>query len=232
MNDSKSDTGWVGFYNKAHSDFSESFKKQFAEQLEHAFNSMTEIADFAKARGFQILVGMEEMQITYKDGFGFGILELITPYSESIPQTFFWQAADVENAYKRDDLNEENIKIGFCSDFKKDYFRNFRKRKSVRTIHGDKLTFNYIEELNLYPDQWITIDFTSQPSQQKLEKLRAELQSFLDGSYVSDADSVGNTVRFLVDFQGTDFKIGKKQLRQFVSYLNSGTDEIKMVCVD
>jgi len=232
MNDWKSEIGWVGFYNKAHTDFSESFKRQFSTQLEYAFNAMTEIDNYAEVRGFLVLVGMEEMQLSYKDGFGFGVLELITPYSESVPQTFFWKTKDVENTFKRDDFNEDNIKIGFCVDFKKDFFRNFRKRKAVRTLNGTKLKFKYIEELDLYPDQSISIEFESNPLQSEIEELRSELQKCLVESFVSDANLDENIMRIALDFQGTEFNNGKKQLRQFVIYLNNSNYEIKTVCVE
>lgn len=66
MDNWKSEIGWVGFYNKAHSDFLESFKEQFSIQLERAFNAMTETENFAQKRGFQILVGMEDMKLIYQ----------------------------------------------------------------------------------------------------------------------------------------------------------------------
>lgn len=234
MEDWKSDLGWVGFYNEAHSEFSESFKEQFSLQLESAFNAITEIENFAQKRGFQILVGMEDMKLIYKDGYGFGILELITPYSDAIPQTFFWQTNHVKDAFKRNDFNNENIQFGFCTDFQKDYFLKFKKRNKIRVLNSDKLKFEYFEEFSLYPDLNISIEFLSEPTQVQCNNLKNKIQAYIDESYVSDANQIENTVRIMIDFQATEFKTGKKQLREFIRDLNQRTDlnEIKTVCVE
>lgn len=233
MDNWKSEIGWVGFYNKAHSDFLESFKEQFSIQLERAFNAMTETENFAQKRGFQILVGMEDMKLIYQDGYDFGLLELITPTSESLPQTFFWQTDNVQEAFKRNDFNKENIKFGFCSDFEKDYFLKFKKRNKVRAIGGEKLIFEYVEELDLYPDLNIAIKYTSKPNQVQLKKLKNEIQLHLEEFYIGDVNQIENTVEIMIDFQGTEFKTGKKQLRKFIQILNQRMDQIKIktVCV-
>jgi hypothetical protein len=234
MEDWKSDVGWVGFFYKAHSEFSKSFKEQFSTQLESAFNAMTEIENYAQKRGFQILVGMEDMKLIYQDGYGFGLLEIITPLSEGIPQTFFWQTENVEDAFKRDGFTNENIQFGFCIDFEKDYFLKFKKRNKVRVIGGDKLKFEYIEEIDLYPDLNISIEYASKRNQVQLEKLKNEIQLHLEESYVGDVNQIENTVEIMIDFQGTELKKGKKQLRQFIQNLNKRMDqnEIKAVCVE
>lgn len=234
MEDWNSDIGWVGFHNKAHSEFSESFKEQFSLQLENAFNAMTETENFAQKRGFQILVGLEDMKLIYQDGYGFGLLEIITPYSESIPQTFFWQTENEKDAFKRNEFNSENIKFGFCTDFEKDYFLKFKKRNKVRVIGGDKLKFEYIEEIDLYPDLTISIEYALKLNQVQLEKLKNEIQFYLKESYVGDVNQLENTLEIMIDFQGTEFKTGKKQLRQFIRDLNQRMElnEIKVVCVE
>jgi hypothetical protein len=234
MENWNSDIGWVGFYNKAHSEFSESFKVQFSIQLEKAFNAMTETENFAQKRGFQILVGMEDIKLIYQDGYGFGLLELITPNSESIPQTFFWQTENVEDAFKRNEFSNENIKFGFCTDFEKDYFLKFKKRNKVRVIGGDKLKFDYIEEIDLYPDLNISIEYASKLNQVQLEILKNEIQLHLEESYIGDVNQIENTVEIMIDFQGTEFKTGKKQLRKFIQDLNQRMDqnEIKTARVE
>lgn len=231
MEDWKSELGRVSFYNEAHSKFSESFKTQFSQQLEAAFNSLTGIEDFAEKRGFIVLVGMEDMRLMYKDGFGFGLLELVTPHNYSVRQSFFWECEEVENAFLRNDFNGTNIRFGFCSDFQTDHFRSFKKRKQVRTIRKQKLPFTYFEELELFPDLTISIEFDSELSENDAVSLRNELYKSLIDSYVGEATIENHSVRILIDFQSTDPATGKKQLRDFIVQLTEMNTTGKVVSV-
>ncbi|MCJ8292478.1 MAG: hypothetical protein HRT58_21530 [Crocinitomicaceae bacterium] len=76
-------------FNSADKSFSQSFKKQFSIQLENAFNKLTGIENFAQKRSFLIPVGLEEINITYRDGYGFGSFTLCTPQNLGVQQTSF-----------------------------------------------------------------------------------------------------------------------------------------------
>ena len=228
MEDWKSDVGWVGFYNAAHLQFSQSFKEQFSEQLEMAFNEMTEIANFAKKRGFLILIGMVEMKISYQNDYGFGLLEICTPFSESIPQTFYWKTNYIENSFKNENFSSKNIEFGFCADFQTDYFKKFKKRNIVRVINGEKISFKFIEELDLFPDLTCEIIFKIGIEQDFLEKVYNILNNNLTNSYLSEISKLDNKVTINIDFQSNDLKEGKKKIRKFIIEINSGDIAIKI----
>ena len=221
--------GWMSFYDDAYNNFSESFKYQMGTQLEQAFNKLTGIDNFASKRDFLVLVGMDDLKLSYKDDFGFGVLALCTPHSQSVQQYFFWKTDNPKEAIQNEDLTKDNIQFGFCTDFEKDLFVSFQQRRKVRVIRRQKLQFQYIEELELYPDLSMTFSFKSIPSREVADHISSILNAELAESYVGNFCLENLSIG--LDFQGTPYNKGKKQLRNFILKMNQECDSLKLTSI-
>lgn len=220
--DWKSDVGWAGFYNSAHTDFSPSFKQQFSIQLKDAFNALTGIEDFTEKKDFLILVGMSDMKIMYQDGYGFGLLELITPSSISIYQTFFWKTEQPVDAFRADDYTEENIEFGFCADFDKNSFLKYYYDDIITSIQDTTLGFRYTANFELFPD--LTFSFKFKEGQVEGDEIK-EIEQLMDkkfiNAHVSKLSRKDDTYLCMVDFQGESDEEALFQIGELITHLAS-----------
>lgn len=217
----KSDIDWVGFYNSAHTDFSPSFKKQFSMQLKDAFNALTGIEDFTEKKDFQILVGMSDMKIIYQDGYGFGLLQLITPSSRSIHQTFYWKAEPVIDAFKTDTYTAENIEFGFCSDFDKNTFLKYYYNDVAASIQDAALGFRYTANFELFPDLTFSFRFKEEQTEEQLKEMEQLMNKKLTNAYVSELSLHNDKYICIVDFQGESDDEAISQIGELIAHLAS-----------
>ena len=214
--DWNSDVGWVGFYNAAHTDFSPSFKEQFSIQLNDAFNALTEIEDFTEKLGFLIIVGMSDMKIMYQDGYGFGLLELITPISLSIHQTFYWKTDQVVDAFKVDNYTKENIEFGFCADFDKEIFLKYHQEDVITKVQSAALGFRYTANFNLFPDLTFSFTFKENYTDDQVETIEKLMDEKFTDAYVSKLSPEKHMHQSLVDFQGTTDEEALFQINELI----------------
>ena len=85
-----------------------------------------------------------------------------------------------------------------------DYFKKFKKRNIVRVINGEKISFKFIEELDLFPDLTCEINFKSGIEQDFLEKIYNILNNNITNSYLSEISKLDNKVTIYIDFQLND----------------------------
>lgn len=219
--DWKSEIDWVGFFNTAHTDFSPSFKQQFSLQLKDAFNALTGIENFTEKKDFQILVGMSDMKIIYQDGYGFGLLELITPSSRSIYQTFYWRTEQPIDAFQKDGYTAENIEIGFCADFDKDTFLKYHYDDISASIQDATLGFRYTANFELFPDLTFSFKFKEDQNQEQLEEIKQLMDKKFPNAYVSNLSSHNHKYICIVDFQGESDEEAISQIGELITYLAS-----------
>lgn len=217
----KSEIDWVGFYNSAHIDFSPSFKEQFSLQLKDAFNALTGIEDFTEKKDFQILVGMSDMKIIYQDGYGFGLLELITPSSIVVYQTFYWKTKEVVDAFKTDGYTAKNIEFGFCADFDKTAFLKYHYEDIITSIQDTALGFRYTANFDLYPDLTFSFTFREKQTSNQLHEIRQLMDKKFPNAYVSDLTPNKDKYLCIVDFQGESDQDALFQIGELITQLAS-----------
>ena len=103
---------WVLFLNN---EFHLSFQKKMSEQLFEKGSEGTGISNFKKLN-FQLIVGLQDLEIEEKNGSTYIKIDFVTPGSFSIPIYIFWESTeldDTKNLYKRD---VTNIDIDFYWD--------------------------------------------------------------------------------------------------------------------
>lgn len=218
------DIGWASFFNDSHVNFSKEFQTEMANQLKSRFDLMLGIENYADDNDFKLIVGMTPLKLTYQDGYGFGLVEIIDKYSFSKTITFYWQSADEENekVINSTEANSRNIKFGWCADFEKDYFLNFHKNRLVENIQSKVLGFKYVANFELYPDLSFNFVFKVKPSKSNLDEIFNLMNENFKNSYVSEVTGENTQFSVFVDFQSTDVAEGISEIDQFMRDYISG----------
>jgi hypothetical protein len=207
------DMGWASFIEDA-TEFSEAFRMQMAEQLMQQFNALLGKEDGAAKRQFSLFVGMEPMEIHYKDGWYHITVEIIGPDSSSRHLSAHWQSDVFDHSVdltQSNEVNVNNIRFAFGSDFDKDAFlRYFSMPKLSKKKY--ELTFDVEYDFALYPDLSLEFHFREEVSADTFSQIRAILVRNIPGAYISELSPDSNGYTAIVDFQAITFKIGKEQL--------------------
>jgi hypothetical protein len=216
--------GWASFYNEALTDFSEEFQTELSNQLKDRFDLMVEVQNYADDNDFQLLVGMVPLKLTYQDGYGFGLVEIIDKYSFSNTTTFYWKSTEVlnENAINSVKTNRQNIEVGWCADFDKEQFLNLEGNKIVSDIQSKVLGFKYTANFDLYPDISFNFSFTVDPSKSNLDEIFSLMKKNFKNAYVSEISEFKNKFHSIVDFQSTDADDFITEINQFIIDYISG----------
>lgn len=214
--------GWAFFDNEA-SKFSESFKEQMSKQLEKRFNQFLNIENAVSEYDFMLFVGQSDMQLSYRDGFGFAIVEVISSGMFSNYLTAYWTIADdtqIESATKIISLDSNNIEFGWCTDFDTQIF--LEHTTTVQKIDSTKYDFVFdIEyDFQLYPDLSIEFRFNTEPSEQDLETIQKTVTLSLPEAYVGKISLDDGKYISIIDFQNQKFKEGTTDLLEVVNKLN------------
>ncbi len=212
--------GWATFFNEASTDFSEAFQTEMTNQLMAQFNSLVEIENFAKDKNFVLFVGMAPLQTNYKDGYAFVLVEVICPNSEPKTITAYWKSGDNKQIINADSMSVQDIEFGWCADFDKAFFKGFAKENVISQINGIELKFKYVTHLELYPDLFITYNFSSEPTEAQLQHIKTLLDSNFTEAYISGISKAEGIYTTMLDFQATEVNKGLKQIEQFILNLN------------
>ncbi|MDX2361510.1 MAG: hypothetical protein QNK23_11940 [Crocinitomicaceae bacterium] len=228
------DIGWATFYNDASTGFSEEFQTEMSKQLMDKFNTMVEIQNFAQDKKFMLFVGMTELKTIYQNGYALSSVEVIAPPAYSNKLTAYWKSDDLETITKSDSISSENIEFGWCSDFDKEFFKSFARKDIIPEVDGINLNFEFIADLQLFPDLSITYQFKSEPTEKQLEHIKKTLVSNFTESYISGITPFESTYVTMLDFQGTEGNKGLKQIEQFIQDLNSNENNrnIEMITIN
>ena len=158
--------GWTKFYDKASTDFSIAFQTEISNQLMIQFDRMMRIENFAENNELSLSIGLTDMKTMHQNGYTFALVEITTPPQYSKILTAFWKS-DNPDITTSSEIVSEDLQIGWCSDFEKDYFLRVAGRKIADEIHKNVLGFTYIANFMTYPNfvhsnlfQLISIDRT------------------------------------------------------------------------
>ena len=214
--------GWATFCNDTVTEFSESFQEEMSQQLMLTFDRMLNIKNCAEKEKFMLFVGMEEMKTMEKDGFYFGLVEVITRTSMTNIMTAYWRSTKGESVNPADTFESGELEFGWCSDFKGDYFKRFVESGVLKKV--DKLMqFRYFSDFTLYPDLFIRYSFSVQPSDEELKELQNLLTANFKNIYVSEVIKAEDEYSTGLDFFKMDFDKGLTQINEFVRALNSSS---------
>jgi hypothetical protein len=223
------DIGWASFYNDTLTNFSKEFQNELSCQLKSRFDLMMGIENYADDNKFQLMVGMVPLKLTYQDGYGFGLIEIIDKYSFSRTLTFYWKSTDEinENAISSSKVNFQNIEFGWCVDFEKDYFLNLDRNKIVSDIQNKFLGFKYTANFELFPDLSFNFIFKVKPTHSHLEEIFKLMKKNFKKSYVSEITGDNNHFHSIVDFQNSKIEDAIPEIDQFMrDYMSENLNTI------
>ena len=234
MNDTT--IGWAFFENEA-LEFSESFQVQMSKQLEQRFNDFLNIENVVSDKEFMLFVGSSDMKITYKNGFGFALVEVISSGMFSNYVTAYWRLEDstrIELASKMTSLEPSKIEFGWCADFDPSVFLKHVSSEQKLDTEKYNIAFEVQYDFQSYPDLSIEFKFSSEPSVEELEIIQKKLSSSLPEAYVGDISPSKGNYYCIIDFQGQKFEEGTKDLWQAIKELNEEEekDMIKQIRIE
>lgn len=214
--------GWA-FFEKEALEFSESFQVQMSKQLEQRFNHFLNIENVVSDKEFMLFVGSTDMQITYKDGFGFALVEVISSGMFSNYLTAYWRIEDstkIESATEKTSLDLGNIEFGWCADFDPEVF--LKHVSSIQRLDSKKhnIAFDVEYDFNSYPDLSIEFKFKNEPSENELKTIQNTVSHSLPRSYVSEISLIDDKHFCVIDFQNQKFEEGTTDLWEVVNKLN------------
>src|SRR5690554_278874 len=219
--------GWA-IYDDEASEFSESFKEQMSIQLEKRFNQFLKIDNVVSEKEFMLFVGQSDMKITYKDGFGFALVAVLSSGMYSNYLTAYWRLEDstrIESATKLTSLDSSSIEFGWCADFDPKVF--LKHVSSIQKLDTKKynIAFEVEYDFNSYPDLSVEFKFKNEPSEKELEAIQNTVSSSLSRAYVSKISLADDKHYFIIDFQGQKYEEGTADLLELVKKLNGGDEK-------
>lgn len=206
-------SGWAQFWKEA-ADFSLSFREQMSEQLFLRFYEILGIKDKTKMR-FMLQIGLEDMQISVKDEYAFGLVTVISPTAFARTITAYWKRENKENALNAINdvsLNRLTIEFGWCSDFDKEYFLEFIKPKKQLPKKKNNLNFIVEYDYALYPDLSLTIHTKNELDDQSLKMIHTVLNQHISNTYISEITSEGDQCCGIFDFHDNPYEKGIAEL--------------------
>ncbi len=219
--------GWAYFMNEA-SQYSESFQEEMSKQLEQRFNQFLQIENVASDKGFMLFVGMTDLKIVYQDGYGFGIVEVISPNSFTNYLTFYWKTNDpnkLESAMTLTALDSTSIEFGWCADFNASVFLNYINTVKKLDSKKHNLAFEVEYDFQLFPDLSIEFEFTSKPDDIQLKKIQRIITASLPKAYVSEISQTDEKYLCIIDFQDQEYQEASEQLLDVVKNLNESDEK-------
>jgi hypothetical protein len=228
--------GWAYFYDEALG-FSEQFQIQMSEQLELQFNLMLGISEKVKKSKFIMFVGMEEMKTVYQDGYSFAIIEIICPNNLSKIITAYWRVkkgVDLMNVTQSNILTENDIEFGWCSDFEKEYFLKFYKKRKSLNKKENNILFDVEFDLKFFPDLSIKIYPIDKIQEEEIVNIQKTFVKILKNAYVSEITKSKDTLLLLIDFHSQTFDEGKDELLVAIQSLSASENgkKIKKIIIE
>jgi hypothetical protein len=234
--DSK-EIGWATFWNDA-ATFSNSFQQQMQLQLMRKFNTAMGIENAVSERDFLLFIGMEELNIAYKQGgYAHAQVEVIGPDSVTTIAPIYWKvesAGDLLSATKKDTWTEDNIEFGWGEGFDKDYYLSYFTPKHVMPKGTHGLLFDVEYNLELFPDLGLKIFTTTALSEEELNALYHVLKEHLPEAYVAPITLGEGKYNGMIDFQGMSPDAGLVALGNALEKMRTvqGADKISLLRIE
>ena len=167
--------GWVYFAEEYAGDLHLSFQKELSRQLWAKGVEGTGIKGFEKY-GFQLIVGMDKLNLQFKDNLALATIEFITPTSFGFPIQIQWQslqaARDIRQLHLQAvDSQAVAFQWGTCFPFKEVYrhIRPYRKVKKQKSGLDFDLSYYY----HLLPDLTLELECHRELDRQIINAINA-----------------------------------------------------------
>ncbi len=202
---------WTMFFDEFAGDFHPAFQKELSRQLLEKGSLGTGIKQFDKY-GFQLIVGMEDVNIQLVENRAFARVDFITPTSFSFPVGVSWHSnncTDLSELHKQD-ITNLNVVFDWADNFPLNqilpHIRPYRVDKKAKT----NLSFDIEYYYYLLPDISLEFYFSKALSTGEIESFNTFLSTFnlewneknkgKEIQFISNATEVGrNVYRVLMD---------------------------------
>ncbi len=233
--------GWASFFDEHTDEFSLSFKYELAKQLFEKGSTETGIRGFDK-HYFQILVGIENLEMRQVDNHIFALISFIVPPALSIPVWIYWTSKelDITNLHTQE-VSNISVEFHWGSQFPKgEILENLKPFKKERKEKSG-LIFDVEYYYNGFPDISFEIYFQTAPKRLQIESIRKFFIEFVEQWNRENKDKSiyylgeltlkeGKAWEIIFDFGAENSnKIIKILLKELSRTLNS--NEIEMIRV-
>ena len=173
------DTEWVMFFDEFASDFHSTFEKELSRQLYEKGSEGTGIKQFSKY-GFQLIVGMKDLQLTVIENKVYAKIDFITPTSWSFPVDIYWIAENVKDISQihKIDVSDIKLELNWSDNFPLEkilpHIRPYRVDKKIKTGFIFDVEYYYF----LLPDISLEFKFPTPLSEQSIIKINAFFKDF------------------------------------------------------
>ncbi len=199
--------GNSSFYKEYAGDFSESFRKEMITQLTRQFNRIVEVDGAFEKYYFGIQIGRDDPKWIEKDGYVFGLVQLLTPQSMVYTVTICWTSDDKTDLFglRKKDVSSSDIQFNWCADFPKEEAKKLTKPQIHYSKGENGMAFDLDAYIRTFPDIYIKFTVAEPLTDTEKQQIRSVFEQYNTKSYKFYLSDFTDNALF-IDYNGCDWE--------------------------